>query len=216
MDNQIEFQDGTSYLSNTETELNSTQQGYIKAITKLFRSIERANHHIQLLTTAIDEKKPHRGLISKRSPKIPDTPGKSIIKWEGIQQETGLHLTQALRDYWIDRSNKLNEEQDPIKNKARLDTSPAQWTKIQEIIDKYLQRNHPGTEEEEEYHQNRSGPSRSTTTEKTEHQRRFKRTLTYIIINLSRYHLTPGEKSLLSKGLNFIPTQNKEHPAELL
>ena len=88
MDNQTEeFQDTTSNLSNIETELNNVQQGYIKAITKLVRSIERANHHIQLLTTAIDKKKPPRGLIPKISPKIPDTPGKFIIKWEGIQQE---------------------------------------------------------------------------------------------------------------------------------
>ena len=62
-------------------------------------------------------------------------PGKFIIKWEGIQQETGLHLTHALREYWIDRSNKHSEELDPIKNKVRLESSPAQWTKIQEIID---------------------------------------------------------------------------------
>ena len=73
-----------SNLTNTETELNSTQQGYIKAITKLVRPIERANHHIQLLTTAIDKKKPPRGLTPQISPKIPDTPDKLIIKWEGI------------------------------------------------------------------------------------------------------------------------------------
>ena len=82
-----EFQESTSNLSNTETELNSTQQGYIKTITKLVRSIERTNHHIQILTTAIDKKKPPRGPIPKISPKIPDTPGKFIIKWEGIQQD---------------------------------------------------------------------------------------------------------------------------------
>ena len=83
MDNQTdEFQDSTSNLSNTETELNSTQQGYIKAITKLVRSIERANQHIQILTTARDKKKPPRGLIPKISTKIPDPPGKFIIKWE--------------------------------------------------------------------------------------------------------------------------------------
>ena len=68
MDN-LEFQDSTSSLTNTETELNSTQQGYIKAITKLVRSIERANHHIQLLKTAIDKKTPPRGLIPKISQK---------------------------------------------------------------------------------------------------------------------------------------------------
>ena len=130
-----EFQDSISNLSNTETEVNSTKQGYIKAITKLVRSIERANHHIQLLTTAIDRQTPPRGLIPKISPKIPDTPGKCIIKWEGIQQETGLHLTETLRDYWIDRATKLSEVLDPIKNKVRLVTSPAQWNKIQDIIE---------------------------------------------------------------------------------
>ena len=108
MDNQIEeFQDSTSNLSYTETELNSTQQGYIKAITKLVRSIKRANHHIKLLSTAIDKTKLPRCLIPKITPKVQDTPGKFIIKWEGIQQETGLHLTQALREYWIDRSNSV-------------------------------------------------------------------------------------------------------------
>ena len=85
--------------------MNSTQQGYIKAITKLVRSIERANHHIQIVTTAIDKKKPPRGRMPKISPKIPDKPRKFIIKWEGIQQDTGLHLTETLREYWIDRAN---------------------------------------------------------------------------------------------------------------
>ena len=79
MDNPEEFQDSTSNLSNTETELNSTQQGYIKAIIKLVRSIERANHHIELLNTAVDKKTPPRGLIHKISPKIPDTPGNSLL-----------------------------------------------------------------------------------------------------------------------------------------
>ena len=69
MDNE-EFQDSTSNLTNTDTELNNTQQGYIKAITKLVRSIERANHHIQLLKIDIDKKAPPRGLIPKISPKF--------------------------------------------------------------------------------------------------------------------------------------------------
>ena len=58
-------------------------------------------------------------------------------------------------------------------------------------------------------------PRQTNTTEKTIHQRRFKRTLAHII-NLSKHHLTPGETSLLSKGLNFIPTPKREHPAKLL
>ena len=169
MDNPDEFQDSTSNLSNTETELNSTQQGYIKAITKLVRSIERANHHIQLLNTAIDKKTPPRGLIPKIGPKISHTPGKFIIKWEGIQQETGLHLTETLIDYWIDRANKLSEELDPIKNKVRLETSPAQWSKIQDIIEN-IQRDLTRSEKKEEHGQNRPRQTNTTTTEKIKHQ----------------------------------------------
>ena len=52
-----------------------------------------------------------------------------------MQQETGLNLTQALQEYWIDRSHKLSEELEPIKNKARLETYPTQWTKMHETID---------------------------------------------------------------------------------
>ena len=55
---QREFQDSTSNLTNKETDLNSTQQGYMKAITKLVRSIERTNHQILLLKTAIEKKTP--------------------------------------------------------------------------------------------------------------------------------------------------------------
>ena len=214
MDNPDEFQDSTSNLSNTETELNSTQQGYIKAITKLVRTIERAHHHIQLLNTAIDKKTPSRGLIPMISPKIPDTQGKFIIKWEGIQQETGLHLTETLRDYWIDRANKLSEELDPIKNKVRLETSPAQWSKIQEIIKNISRETTQNLKRQKSTvridHANKHNNNR-----KTKHQRKFKNTLTHII-NLSKNHLTSGETSLFSKGLNFIPTPNKEHPAKLL
>ena len=41
----------------------------------------------------------------------------------------------TLKEYWIDRAKKLTEELEPIKNKVRLETSPAQWNKIQGIIE---------------------------------------------------------------------------------
>ena len=135
MDNPDEFQDSTSNLSNTENRIEQYTARIYQSHKKLVRSIETANHHIQLLNTAIDKKTPPRGLIPKISPKISDIPGKFIIKWEGIQQETGLHLTEILRDHWIDRANKLSKELDPIKNKVRLETSQAQWNKIQDIIE---------------------------------------------------------------------------------
>ena len=44
-------------------------------------------------------------------------------------------LTETLKEYWIERAKKLTEESEPIKNKVRLDTSPAQWNRIQDIIE---------------------------------------------------------------------------------
>lgn len=53
------------------------------------------------------------------------------------------------------------------------------------------------------------------TTQQKRKNRRFNRPKTNII-NLSKYTLKPGELSLLNKGLNFIPTPRKDHPAKLL
>ena len=78
----------------------------------------------------------------------------------------------------------------------------------------HIQRDLTRSEKEGEYNQDRPEQTK-TTAKKTKHQRRFKRTLTHII-NLSKYQPTHGETSLLSKGLNFIPTPKKEHPAKLL
>ena len=50
------FQDTSKILSNNETDLNSTQQGYLKAINKLVRSIERAHQHTKLLTSSLEKK----------------------------------------------------------------------------------------------------------------------------------------------------------------
>ena len=72
----------------------------------------------------------------------------------------------------IDRLKKLNEELDPIKNKVRLETSPTQWNKIQEIIE-YIQRNLTRSEKEEEHNQTRPEQTNATA-KKTKHQRRFK------------------------------------------
>ena len=79
---------------------------------------------------------------------------------------------------------------------------------------KHLQRNLTRLQEKEKHSEIRSKQTNPTTKE-TKHKRRFQRTLTHIT-NISKYKLTPGETSLLSKGLNFIPTPKKEHPVKLL
>ena len=79
---------------------------------------------------------------------------------------------------------------------------------------KHLQRNSTRPQEKEKYSETRSKQTNSTTKE-TKHKRRFHRTLTHIT-NISKCKLTPGETSLLSEGLNFIPTPKKEHPVKIL
>ena len=52
-----------------------------------------------------------------------------------------------------------------------------------------------------------------TTTSKTK-KRRFQKRKS--IVNLSNYTLTKAETSILEKGLNFIPTPNREHEARIV
>ena len=44
--------------NRVRVQIDSSLQGHLKACTKLTRGIERANHHSQLLQTAIDTKDP--------------------------------------------------------------------------------------------------------------------------------------------------------------
>ena len=123
----------------------------------------------------------------------------------------GLHLTETLREYWIDRSNKISEELDPIKNKARLETSPAQWTKIQDIIDNISRETTQELKRKKTTVKIDQGPQGPQLQKRQNTRERFKRIITHNIINLSRHQLTHGETSLLSKGLNVIPTPKKKN-----
>ena len=95
--------------SRVRVELDSSLQGHLKALSKLTRGIERANHHIDLPQASIDSRRPPRGLIPKVTPSIPDTPGTFTIEWEDSLQKAGLILTEKIRDYWRDRSRKLEQ-----------------------------------------------------------------------------------------------------------
>ena len=100
--------------SRVWVELESSLQGHLKAFSQLTRGIERANHHPDLLHAAIDSKRPPKGLIPKVTPRIPDTPGTFTIEWEDSLQKAGLILAEKLRDYWKDRSRRLEQEYSPI------------------------------------------------------------------------------------------------------
>ena len=83
--------------SRVRVELDNSLQGHLKALSKLTRGMERANHHTDLLQAAIDTKRPSRGLIPKVTPKIPDTPGTFTIEWEDSLQKDALILTEKQR-----------------------------------------------------------------------------------------------------------------------
>ena len=87
------------HITRTRVELDSSLQGHLKALSKLTRGIERANHHTELLQSSIDSRRPPRGLIPKVTPRIPDTPATFTIEWEHSLHRAGLILTEKLRDY---------------------------------------------------------------------------------------------------------------------
>ena len=121
--------------SRVRVELESSLQGHLKAISKLTRGIERANHHTDLLQAAIDSKRPPRGLIPKVTPRIPDTPGTFTIEWEDSLQKAGLILTENLRDYWKDRSRRLQQEYSLILNNLKSLTNQDQWNTVEDILE---------------------------------------------------------------------------------
>ena len=83
--------------SRVKVELDSSLQGHLKALSKLTRGIERANHHTELLQSSIASRSPPRGLTPKVTPRIPDTPGTFTIEWEDSLQKAGLILTEKQR-----------------------------------------------------------------------------------------------------------------------
>ena len=151
MDQTSEISTNTSntHLTKVRVQIDSSLQGHLKALTKLTRGIERANHHSQLLQTAIETKRPPRGLIPKVSPKIPDTPGSFTIEWENSLQEAGLVLTKKLQDYWSNRSTRLEAEYSPIYNNLKSISTQEQWNTIEDIHTTNIQRSSTGIEKKE-------------------------------------------------------------------
>ena len=121
--------------NRVRVQIDSSLQGHLKALTKLTRGTERANHHSQLLQTAIDTKRPSRGLIPKVSPKIPDTSGSFAVEWENSLQEAGLVLTKKLQDYWTKRVTRLEAEYSPIYNNLKSISTQEQWNTIEDILE---------------------------------------------------------------------------------
>ena len=121
--------------SRVGVELESFLQGHLKALSKLTRGIERANHHKDLLQAAVDSQETPKGLIPKVTPRIPDTPGTFTIEWEDSLQKAGLILTEKLREYWKDRSRRLEQDYSPILTNLKSLTSQDQWNTVEDILE---------------------------------------------------------------------------------
>ena len=81
----------------------------------------------------------------------------------------------------------------------------------------HIQRHQPRAQKEETSTKTRNGHTRCSGIKKTCQNCRLKKHNPDNIINLSTYILNTAEKkNLLSKGLNFIPTQHKKHIAKLI
>ena len=123
------------HLTRVRVELDSSLQGHLKVLSKLTRGIERANYHTELFQSFIHSRRLPGGLIPKVTPRIPDTPGTFNIEWEDSLQKAGLILTEKLRDYWRDRSSRLEKEYSPILSNLKSLTNQDQWSTVEDILE---------------------------------------------------------------------------------
>ena len=127
-----------------------------------------------------------------------------MIEWENSLQRAGLILREKPRDYWKDRSNRLEQEYSPILNNLKSLTNQEQWNTIEDILAQIAR------ETQQELKRKKSKQPTPTSTNNNQAKRNIRitgtRGPTPPITNLSNYHLSRDEINLLSKGLYFIPT----------
>ena len=151
-------------------------------------------------------------MIPKVTPRIPDTPGTFTIEWEDSLQKAGLILTEKLRDYWKDRSRRLQQKYSPVLTNLKYLTNQDQQNTVEDILEQIaretqqeLKRN-PNNKQFQQH--NKPGQKKCKNC-------RYKKP-NIPITNVSNHLLSRDEISLLSEGLNFIPMPRKDHPAKML
>ena len=122
------------HITRTRVELDSSIQGHLKALSKLTRGTERAKAPYRVTPIICRLKKTPWGLIPKVTPRIPDTPATFTIEWEDSLQRAGLILTEKLRDYWKDRSSRLEQEYSPILHNLKSLTNQELLNTIEDIL----------------------------------------------------------------------------------
>jgi hypothetical protein len=110
-------------------------QAHLKVLIKLRRQKEKTNHHITLLTEALNNQRPPRGLIPRINPRLPDTSATFTLAWEEILHATGIQLTQKLQEYWSERAITIQEETRKIDTSLKNIADKDQCLEVEGILE---------------------------------------------------------------------------------
>ena len=105
---------------------------------KQTRSIVKATHHIQILTTAVQNRDPPRGLRPKVNPRIPDNKNIDfIIEWEEVTNTAALNYTKLLLKNWETTRKTAQDNLNSLDTRiTTLQASKEEWNYIKETLQK--------------------------------------------------------------------------------
>ena len=103
---------------------------------KQTRSIVKATHHIQILTTAVQNRDPPRGLRPKVNPRIPDNKNIDfIIEWEEVTNTAALNYTKLLLKNWETTRKMAQDNLQSLETRiTTLQTTKEEWNYIRETL----------------------------------------------------------------------------------
>lgn len=185
------------------TAISDKNQALFKIINKITRGLEKAKHHKTFLTGHTESGTTPRGLVPNISCQIPEISPEFHLEWENTLTETGKALCKILIRYWELRTTTLQAQFDTYYLQLQAQCNPEELTTVNRILDNL-----------------RSTIQQELRDRRNRKNRRFRKIPTTetkpTVVNLSSYHLTPPELSLLQKGLTFSPTFTSYHPVHRL
>ena len=116
-------------------EIPGNLVSHFRALIKVERSIAKAEHHIEVLTTYITKENPPAGLTPRIKPQIPYPPVNFLIQWQEEQQRFGLNLTKQLLDFWKERAKDLGKDKESLVRILKQRSSHEEWGTITQIIE---------------------------------------------------------------------------------
>ena len=110
----------------------------LTCLIKQTRSVVKATHHIELLSTAIATRDPPRGLRPKVNPRIPDNKNiEFIIEWEEVTNSAALSYTKLLLKNWEGTLKTSRENIENLETRInKLQSSVEEWTYIRETLNR--------------------------------------------------------------------------------